>query len=54
MNRWRITLHQWTGGCEQLRHPTIKLTMDTCGHVLTKLQRQVADTMDGLFGAAAG
>lgn len=38
---------------EQLRHSTIKLTMDTYNHVLPELQRQAADTMDGLFGPGA-
>ena len=37
---------------EQLGHSTIKLTMDTYSHVLPELQRQAADTMDGLFGTA--
>ena len=38
---------------EQLGHSTIKLTVDTYSHVLPELQRQAADTMDGLFGRAA-
>ena len=38
---------------EQLGHSTIKLTMDTYSHVLPELQRQAAETMDGLFGRAA-
>ena len=37
---------------EQLGHSTITLTMNTYAHVLPALQRQAADTMDGLFGVA--
>jgi len=36
---------------EQLGHSTIKLTINIYSHVPLELQRQAADTMDGLFGA---
>jgi hypothetical protein len=36
---------------ERLGHGSIKLTMDTCGHVFEGSDRESAERMDHLFGA---